>query len=106
MELETRRIGGTSVAVTVLGLGGATLGGNIVHHSNSDARLLVLDAYFDTAPYYGYGRSEHLVGDELRPPGRLGPFGPRWGADWTAAEAASRQRSLDPSFPVRAAVRL
>ena len=73
MELETRRIGGTSVAVTVLGLGGATLGGNMVRHSDADARLLVLDAYdsgiryFDTAPYYGYGRSEHLVGDELRP---------------------------------------
>ena len=22
--------------------------------------------YFDTSPYYGYGRSEHLVGDQLR----------------------------------------
>jgi hypothetical protein len=29
MELETRRIGGTSVEVAVLGRGGATLGGNI-----------------------------------------------------------------------------
>ena len=72
MALETRRIGGTSLEVTVLGLGGATLGGNMTHHSDADARLLVLDAYnsgiryFDTAPFYGYGRSEHLVGDELR----------------------------------------
>lgn len=72
MALARRRIGGTSVEVTVLGLGGATLGGNMTAHSDADARLLVIDAYdsgiryFDTAPYYGYGRSEHLVGDELR----------------------------------------
>jgi len=29
VELETRRIGGSSVEVTVLGRGGASLGGNI-----------------------------------------------------------------------------
>ena len=72
MTLETRRLGGTSVEVTVLGLGGATLGGNRVRLTDTDARVMVLDAwdsdirYFDTAPFYGYGRSEHLMGDGLR----------------------------------------
>ncbi len=72
MALETRRIGETSVEVTILGLGGATLGGNMSAHTDADARMIVLDAwdsgirYFDTAPYYGYGRSEHLMGDGIR----------------------------------------
>ncbi len=72
MKLETRRLGVTPVEVTVLGLGGATLGGNMAYLTDADARMIVLDAfdtgirYFDTAPFYGYGRSEHLVGDELR----------------------------------------
>jgi D-threo-aldose 1-dehydrogenase len=72
MTLETRRLGGTSVEVTVLGLGSATLGGNMAQLTDADARRLVTDAYdsgiryFDTAPFYGYGRSEHMVGDGLR----------------------------------------
>ena len=72
MAFETRRIAKTTLDVTVLGLGGATLGGNMQPVSEADAHMLVLDAYdsgiryFDTAPFYGYGKSEHMVGDELR----------------------------------------
>jgi D-threo-aldose 1-dehydrogenase len=72
MAFETRRIAKTALDVTVLGLGGATLGGNLQPVSEADAHMLVLDAYdsgiryFDTAPFYGYGKSEHMVGDELR----------------------------------------
>ncbi len=72
MKLDTRRVGRTSLEVTCLGLGGATLGGNMEHVIDSNARMIVVDAYdtgvryFDTAPFYGYGRSEHVVGDELR----------------------------------------
>jgi len=72
MAFETRRIGQTPVAVTVLGLGGATLGGNMAHLTDAEGRTLVSDAwdagirYFDTAPFYGYGRSEHLMGDGIR----------------------------------------
>lgn len=72
MEFETRPLGQTSVKVTTLGLGGATLGGNQAHLTDADAKVLVLDAfdsgirYFDTAPFYGYGRSERMVGDALR----------------------------------------
>ncbi len=71
-KLATRRIGRTNLEVTTLGLGGATLAGMMVDVSPEQARATVvraLDAgisYFDTAPQYGYGRSEHLMGDALR----------------------------------------
>jgi D-threo-aldose 1-dehydrogenase len=72
MGFEKRRVGRTNLEVTVLGLGGATLGGNMANITDEDGRILVLDAYdsgiryFDTAPFYGYGRSEHVMGDALR----------------------------------------
>jgi D-threo-aldose 1-dehydrogenase len=72
MQFETRKIGRTSLSVTTMGLGGASLAGSIRPVSDADAHTLVLDAYdsgvryFDTAPFYGYGKSEHLVGDILR----------------------------------------
>lgn len=70
---KTRRVGTTGLEVTELGLGGATLAGILGGAVPEDqARATVgaaLDAgitYFDTAPQYGFGRSEHLVGDALR----------------------------------------
>ena len=72
MSLESRKIGRTDLSVTTLGLGCATLGGNMAPVADYDARLLVVDAYdigiryFDTAPFYGFGSSEHLLGDEIR----------------------------------------
>ena len=72
MQFETRPLGRTALSVTTMGLGCATLGGNLEAVTESAARLLVLDAYdsgiryFDTAPFYGHGKSEHMVGDELR----------------------------------------
>ncbi|HMN86635.1 MAG TPA: aldo/keto reductase [Bauldia sp.] len=72
MQFETRRVGRTSLHITTLGLGGATLGGNVGEITESDARILVIDAldtgirYFDTSPFYGYGKSERVMGDALR----------------------------------------
>ena len=72
MNFEMKRIGRTSAEVTAFGLGGATLGGSVQAVNEADARTMIIDAldsgigYFDTAPFYGYGRSEHLIGDELR----------------------------------------
>jgi D-threo-aldose 1-dehydrogenase len=67
-----RRIGRTSLEVTALGLGCAGLGGLYSDVTESDARA-ALDAaweagirFFDTAPYYGYTKSEHYVGAALR----------------------------------------
>ncbi len=72
MQFDARRIGRTSIDVTVLGFGGATIGGGMAALTDSEGREAVRRAYdagiryFDTAPFYGSGRSEHLVGDELR----------------------------------------
>lgn len=72
MKFETRALGQTDLEVTTLGLGGATLAGNLAHLTDADSKILILEAYdsgiryFDTAPFYGYGRSERLMGDELR----------------------------------------
>ena len=72
MKFETRRVGRTPLSVTTMGLGTASLGGNMDAVTEAEARMIVLDAYdsgvryFDTAPFYGYGKSEHATGDELR----------------------------------------
>lgn len=72
IAFETRQIGQTRLNVTTLGLGGATLAGMMVEVPEDQARATVtraLDAgitYYDTAPQYGFGRSEHLMGEALR----------------------------------------
>lgn len=72
MEFERRRIGQTKLEVTTLGLGGATLAGIFQDVPAEQARATVSHAldiginYYDTAPQYGFGRSEHFVGDALR----------------------------------------
>jgi len=69
---EKRRIGRTGLEVTTLGLGAASLAGNGSAVPTDLARATVAHArgiginYFDTAPQYGLGLSEHLVGDVLR----------------------------------------
>ncbi len=67
-----RRLGRTGVELTVMGLGGAPLGG-FRGAVPEDAALATIRsaydagiAYFDTSPYYGYGRSEHRFGQVLR----------------------------------------
>lgn len=70
--MEKRRIGRTDLLIDVLGLGCAPLGGNFVDLNYAQAAELVQAArnagigYFDTAPWYGFGRSERVVGDMLR----------------------------------------
>lgn len=68
---KKRRVGGTGLEVTELGLGGGPIGGN--REMNDDAGRAIAVAgyeaglrYFDVAPLYGTGRAEHLVGDALR----------------------------------------
>lgn len=70
---QKRRVGQTELEVTTLGLGGATLAGMMgTNVPPEQARATVTAAieaginYFDTAPHYGFGRSEHLMGDALR----------------------------------------
>lgn len=69
--LASNRVGRTRLEVTGLGLGGATFGG-VAAVETPEALAVVERAcavgirYFDTAPQYGYGKSEHIVGDVLR----------------------------------------
>ncbi|WEJ59995.1 aldo/keto reductase [Devosia sp. FJ2-5-3] len=71
-SFDKRPVGRTDLTVTTLGLGGASLAGNYNAVPADEARALVRHAtdlginYVDTAPHYGFGRSEHLVGDVLR----------------------------------------
>jgi D-threo-aldose 1-dehydrogenase len=69
---DKRRIGRTSLEVTVLGLGCATLGGSRIEVSREQAEAIVRAAwaagvgYIDAAPYYGFGQAERCVGDAMR----------------------------------------
>jgi D-threo-aldose 1-dehydrogenase len=69
---ESRPVGRTPLKVSVLGLGGAPIGGNL-QATSPETAAAVMDAawtagirYFDTAPFYGYGLSEHYFGESLR----------------------------------------
>jgi D-threo-aldose 1-dehydrogenase len=72
MTLPKRRVGKTKLEVTTLGLGGAPMGGFRATIPETEAVALTdagYDAgmrYFDTSPYYGYGRSELRMGAALR----------------------------------------
>ena len=72
MTLPKRRVGKTKVEVTTIGLGGAPMGGFRATISDAEAVALSDEAYalgvryFDTSPYYGYGRSELRMGAALR----------------------------------------
>src|ERR1041384_2142020 len=70
--LKRRKIGRTNLEVTELGLGGAPMGGFRATISDAEAITLTDAAYeggvryFDTSPFYGYGRSELRMGAALR----------------------------------------
>ncbi len=70
--MQKRKIGRTDIDVDVLGLGCAPLGGNFATLTREDAAAILETAlsagltFFDTAPFYGFGRSERIVGDTLR----------------------------------------
>ncbi len=73
MEVGARkRIGATALEVGAVGLGTAGLAGLYNDVASTDADAAVAAAwtagirYFDTAPYYGYGKSEHRLGNGLR----------------------------------------
>jgi len=70
--LKRRKVGRTKLEVTELGLGGAPMGGFRATISEAEA-MAICDAawdggvrFFDTSPYYGYGRSELRMGAALR----------------------------------------
>ena len=72
MSPTTRTIGRTNLTVTTLGIGTAPLGGNFTDVTAADALAAINTAlesgitFADTAPFYGFGRSERATGDALR----------------------------------------
>ena len=72
MCIFKKRVGKTNLEIGVLGLGCAPLGGNFVDIDYDNAAKIIKKAlavgisYFDTAPWYGFGRSERVVGDHIR----------------------------------------
>jgi len=71
-QFSRRRIGQTDLEITTLGLGGASLAGIFSSVPEEQARATIGHAldlginYYDTAPQYAFGRSEHLMGNTLR----------------------------------------
>ncbi|MCB1518730.1 MAG: aldo/keto reductase [Hyphomicrobiaceae bacterium] len=71
-QFEQRRLGRSGVMVSALGLGTASLAGNMFPVPETDARATIDHAiqsgitYVDTAPFYGFGKAEHMVGDAIR----------------------------------------
>ena len=69
---KTRQVGKTGVQVTELGFGSASIAGIFAEVPDQQARDTVIAAvdaginFVDTAPQYGLGRGEHMVGDALR----------------------------------------
>ena len=65
---ERRALSRSDLALTVLGLGSAPMGGLYSPTSFAEAQATTEAAwahgirYFDTAPYYGYTRSERRLG--------------------------------------------
>src|SRR5688572_16157670 len=72
LTIEQRSLGTTGMAVSVLGVGCATLGAFWQGHSDADWKMALESAIsqginvFDTADSYGRGRSERLLGRALK----------------------------------------
>ena len=71
-SINTRILGNSSVTISELGMGGAPFGDLFDSLSEQAVQDTLQKAweigirYFDTAPYYGYGKSEHRIGTFLR----------------------------------------
>jgi len=69
---ELRRISDTDIAVSCLGFGGASMGNMYTVARDDEAMNAIRRAiearirYFDTAPMYGFGKSERLYGSVLK----------------------------------------
>lgn len=71
-HIAKRRLGRSAIEVTQLGFGAAPIGGFRATIPDAQAAMLLDTAwdggvrYFDTSPFYGYGRSELRIGAALR----------------------------------------
>ena len=69
---QRRKLGRSEIMLPIFGLGGAPLGDLYTKVSDADAEATIAAAwdegvrYYDTAPWYGRGQSEHRMGRFLR----------------------------------------
>jgi D-threo-aldose 1-dehydrogenase len=69
---DKRKFGRTKLEVTAMGFGTAPIGNQFRYVPDEDALAVIKGAwdaglrYFDTAPMYGHGLSEHRLGEGLR----------------------------------------
>ena len=95
---ERRRLGGSDVEVTTHGFGGVPLG-NLYQKCPDDDAKASLDAawaagirFYDTAPLYGHGMSEHRIGHFMRRHPR---------AEWVLSTKIGRVlRAKDPALGI------
>lgn len=72
MTIASTELGRAKLPISELGLGCASLAGIFTAVPEADARATIAAAvdagisYFDTAPFYGHGLSERLLGDGIR----------------------------------------
>ena len=119
--LPTARLGRTDMEITRVGLGTWALGGDYAWgwgaQTDADSERAILRAcergvnWIDTAPVYGYGHAEEVVGRALRalPEGERpyvftkcgevwDPKGPRTAQPWRDLSPASIRRECDESL--------
>jgi D-threo-aldose 1-dehydrogenase len=92
---DTVPLGRTGIGVSRLGLGLASLGGMFAPVAEAEAVATVDRAWelgirlYDTAPVYGYGRSETRAGRALRPRPRGDYAPPRTASNGSASTTST-----------------
>ena len=70
--MQKRKLGNSDITLTSIGFGGAPLGNLFEELNENDCFDIVKKSYemninlFDTSPFYGYGLSEHRIGNFLK----------------------------------------
>ena len=71
MQLSTTRLGSTALSITPIGFGGWAIGGDLGDSDDRDSIAAIQRAHelginwIDTAPVYGFGRSERVIRQAL-----------------------------------------
>ncbi|HET8627217.1 MAG TPA: aldo/keto reductase [Thermomicrobiales bacterium] len=99
--MEYRRLGGSGLKVSAIGLGGNTFGRYVDEAGTARVIHRALDLgvnFFDTADTYGHGVSEEFVGKALRDRRDRAVIGTKLGMKWGEGPhdtGLSRQRVMD-----------
>ncbi|MFQ5432417.1 MAG: aldo/keto reductase [Nitrospinota bacterium] len=102
--MEYRKLGSTDIEVSVIGFGAWQIGGQPFWESKGEAESLsavtaALEngvTLFDTAPVYGFGRSETIIGRALKAARDKVVIATKCGLLWNKEEESAIYRSLKP----------